>query len=102
MPTELTEKQLLKLAESDKKKERKGFKLKDTEKHKQKDPLTPVDLVRAVFHQDPNALMKSFGSRGRARRKQFLEDKKKGKVLTRSFHRSRAGNVVMKEEIIEG
>lgn len=79
------------------KKARPGFKLSDETKRKQKDPMTPADLVRQVFHGDPKTLIRSFGSHGKARRKKFLEDKEKGIVLKRSFKRNRLGRVVMEE-----
>ena len=84
------------------KKARPGFKLIDTTKHEQKDPLTPADLVRSVFHSDAKALMKSFGSHGRAKRAKFLSDKKEGKVLQRSLKRNQAGNVVLEEKTVVG
>jgi len=82
------------------KKARPGFKLKDDTKHKHADPMTPADLVRQVFHNDPKTLIRSFGKHGKARRKKFLEDKKEGKILTRSFKRNRLGRVVMEEKTV--
>lgn len=79
------------------KKERKGVVFGEKVEHKQKDPLTPADLVNQIFHGDKKALMRSFGQHGKGRAKKFRDDKAKGEVLTRSFHRSRLGNVVMKE-----
>lgn len=90
-----TEKELLR------RKEEKRFSFKKGGEHKQKDPLTPTDLVRTVFHGDPKALIKSFGAHGRARCKRFLEDKEKGIVLKRSYIRNRLGRAVMTEETVD-
>ena len=81
------------------KKERQGVVFGEKVEHIQKDALTPADLVNQIFYNDPKALMKSFGQHGKKRVRKFKKDKASGIVLTRSFHRSRLGNVVMKETI---
>ena len=80
------------------KKARPGFKLEDDVKHEKGDPMTPADLVRQVFHEDPKALLRSFGSHGRARRAKFAADKEKGSWLQRTFARNTKGKVVMAEK----
>jgi len=61
------------------------------------DPITPADLVNAVFHGDPKALLHSFGKKGKAQRAKFLKDKKEGKTRHRTFKRGKSGAVSMEE-----
>ena len=81
------------------KKERRGAVFGEKVEHKQKDAITPADLINQIFHGDEKALLRSFGKHGQKRAKKFKDDKAKGETLTRSFHRSRLGNVVMKETV---
>lgn len=67
--------------------------------HKQSDPITPIDLLNTIFHNNPQALMHSFGKSGRKRKEKFLRDKKAGKTLKRTFSRNANGKVVMTEEV---
>jgi len=71
---------------------------------KASDPMTPGDLVHAVFDGDPKTLLRSFGTRGRERRKEFLKDKAAGKARKLTFGRNKDGKVVMekKTQIEEG
>jgi len=67
--------------------------------HKQGDPITPVDLLNVIFHNNSQALMKSFGKNGKKKREKALRDKKAGKTLKRTFSRNANGKVVMAEKI---
>lgn len=65
--------------------------------HKQSDPITPVELLNTIFHNNRQALMHSFGRNGQKKRDKFLKDKKAGKVQKRTFSRNSKGKVVMTE-----
>ena len=68
---------------------------------KKTDPLTPEDLVRAVFHGNKEAVLRSVGRTAHERlRRQIESDKKAGKQLKRHFKRSDRGKIVLEEEII--
>ena len=68
---------------------------------KKTDPLTPDDLVQAVFHSNKEAILRSVGRTARVRRERQAEkDRKAGKQLKRHFKRGARGKVVMEEEVI--
>jgi len=66
-------------------------------KHKEGDPITPVDLLNTIFHNNRQALLHSFGKNGKKKKERFLRDKKAGKTQTRTFSRNRSGKVIMTE-----
>ena len=68
---------------------------------KKTDPLTPEDLVRAVFHGNKEAILRSVGRTARAKRERQAEkDRKAGKQLKRHFRHGDRGKVVLEEEVI--
>ena len=64
---------------------------------KASDPMTPGDLVHAVFDGDPKALLHSFGAQRRERRKKFLKDKAAGKAQKLTLSRNKDGTVSMEK-----
>lgn len=85
------------LKEIKEKKARGGFGLKKAAENTDPNaPLTVADLVRAVFHDNPEAILRSIGSKARAKRvKKEKEDHALGKRTERVFKRTAAGKVDM-------
>ena len=68
---------------------------------KKADPLTPQDLVQAVFHGNKEAILRSVGRTARVKREHQAEkDKKAGKHLKRHFKRGDRGKVALEEEVV--
>ena len=68
---------------------------------KKTDPLTPEDLVQAVFHGNKEAILRSVGRTAHERlRRQIEKDKKAGKQIKRHFKRGDRGKIVLEEEAI--
>ena len=85
------------LKEIKEKKARGGFSLKEAAENTDPNaPLTVADLVRTVFHDNPEAILRNIGSKARAKRaKKEKEDHALGKRTERVFSRTKAGKVDM-------
>jgi len=79
------------------KKAKGGFSLKKAAENTDPNaPLTVADLVRAVFHDNPEAILRSMGRGAREKRaKKRKEDRALGKRTERVFKRTRAGKIDM-------